>query len=157
MFLHQGLWYFLFILSQEVSIWCTPPKQESKPRNRKIKIKENGVLPRRWVKGVSRRRESLRWQLCTKKESVPTFIWADQKGLGRNFYIIFRFLNIWCVWIHWGKFSSMGFSRQGYWSGLPFPSPGDWPNPGIEPRSFESPSVTGRFFTSEPHGKPILS
>ena len=30
---------------------------------------------------------------------------------------------------------SMGFSRQGYWSGLPFPSPGDLPNPGIEPRS----------------------
>ena len=30
---------------------------------------------------------------------------------------------------------SMGFSRQKYWSGLPFPSPGDLPNPGIEPRS----------------------
>ena len=30
---------------------------------------------------------------------------------------------------------SMGLSRQGYWSGLPFPSPGDLPNPGIEPRS----------------------
>ena len=30
---------------------------------------------------------------------------------------------------------SMGFSRQGYWSGLPFPSPGDLPDPGIEPRS----------------------
>ena len=30
---------------------------------------------------------------------------------------------------------SMRFSRQGYWSGLPFPSPGDLPNPGIEPRS----------------------
>ena len=30
---------------------------------------------------------------------------------------------------------SMGFSRQGYWSGLPFPSPGDLPNPGIKPRS----------------------
>jgi len=29
----------------------------------------------------------------------------------------------------------MRFSRQGYWSGLPFPSPGDLPNPGIEPRS----------------------
>ena len=29
----------------------------------------------------------------------------------------------------------MGFSRQEYWSGLPFPSPGDFPNPGIEPRS----------------------
>ena len=31
--------------------------------------------------------------------------------------------------------SSMGFSRQEYWSGLPLPSPGDLPNPGIEPRS----------------------
>ena len=30
---------------------------------------------------------------------------------------------------------SMGFSRQEYWSGLPFPSPGDLPNPGVEPRS----------------------
>jgi len=30
---------------------------------------------------------------------------------------------------------SMGFSRQEYWSGLPFPSPGDLPNPGLEPRS----------------------
>ena len=30
---------------------------------------------------------------------------------------------------------SMGFSRQDYWSGLPFPSPGDLPDPGIEPRS----------------------
>ena len=30
---------------------------------------------------------------------------------------------------------SMGFSRQEYWSGLPFPSPGDLPNPGTEPRS----------------------
>ena len=42
---------------------------------------------------------------------------------------------------------SMGFSRQEYWSGLPFPSPGDLPNPGIEP---ESPSLPGRFFTAEP-------
>ena len=30
---------------------------------------------------------------------------------------------------------SVGFSRQGYWSGLPFPSPGDLPDPGIKPRS----------------------
>ena len=33
------------------------------------------------------------------------------------------------------RLQSMGFSRQEYWSGLPFPSPGDLPNPGIEPRS----------------------
>ena len=41
--------------------------------------------------------------------------------------------------------------RQENWSGLPFPSPGDLPNPGIEPTS---PALAGRFFTSEPPGKP---
>ena len=39
---------------------------------------------------------------------------------------------------------SMGFSRQKYWSGLPFPSPGDLPDPGIEPGS---PRIVGRRFT----------
>ena len=47
---------------------------------------------------------------------------------------------------------SMGFSRQEYWSGLPFPSPGDLPDPGTEPAS---PVLAGRFFTTEPPGKPI--
>ena len=36
---------------------------------------------------------------------------------------------------------SMGFSRQEYWSGLPFPSPGDLPDPGIEPRSPAAPAL----------------
>ena len=45
---------------------------------------------------------------------------------------------------------SMGFSRQEYWSGLPFPSPGDLPNPGIEPRS---PALEADTLTSEPPGK----
>ena len=43
---------------------------------------------------------------------------------------------------------SMGFSRQKYWSGVPFPLPGDLPNPGIEPASFTSPALAGRFFTT---------
>ena len=43
---------------------------------------------------------------------------------------------------------SMGFSRQEYWSGLPFPSPGDLPDPGIEPTSLASPALAGRFFTT---------
>ena len=37
---------------------------------------------------------------------------------------------------------SMGYPRQKYWSGLPFPSPGDFPNLGIEPRSFASQTVS---------------
>ena len=47
---------------------------------------------------------------------------------------------------------SMGFSRQEYWSGLPFPSPGDLPNPGLEP---ESPAFQADALTSEPPGKPF--
>ena len=49
---------------------------------------------------------------------------------------------------------SMGFSRQEYWSGFPFPSPGDLPDPGIEPRS---PALQADALTSEPPGKPNLS
>ena len=48
---------------------------------------------------------------------------------------------------------SMGFSKQEYLSGLPFPSPRDLPNPGIEARS---PVLTGVFFASEPAGKPMV-
>ena len=43
---------------------------------------------------------------------------------------------------------TMGFSRQEYWSGLPFPSPGDFPNPGIESRS---PALQADALPSEPH------
>ena len=43
---------------------------------------------------------------------------------------------------------SMEFSRQNYWSGLPCPSPGDLPNPGIELTSLTSPSLAGGFFTN---------
>ena len=46
---------------------------------------------------------------------------------------------------------SMGFLRQEYWSGLPFPSPGDLPDPGIKPGS---PAFQADALTSEPPGKP---
>ena len=46
---------------------------------------------------------------------------------------------------------SMGFSGQEYWSGLPFPSPGDLPDPGIEPGS---PALQADALSSEPPGKP---
>jgi len=45
----------------------------------------------------------------------------------------------------------MGFPRQAYWSRVPFPSTRDLPNAGIEPTS---PALAGRFFTTEPPGKP---
>ena len=48
---------------------------------------------------------------------------------------------------------SMGFSRQEYWSGLPFPSPGDLPDPGIEP---SSPALQADSLLSEPPGNPSI-
>ena len=49
---------------------------------------------------------------------------------------------------------SMGFSRQEYWSGLPFPSPGDLPDPGIKPRS---PALQADALPSEPPEKPKIN
>ena len=60
-----------------------------------------------------------------------------------------------CVWLFVTPWTiacqvplSMGFSRQESWNGLPYPSPGDLPNPGIEPMSLSSPALAGRFFTT---------
>ena len=50
----------------------------------------------------------------------------------------------------------MRFSRLEHWSGLPFPSPGDLPDSGIKLASLTSPALGGRFFTTEPPGKPIF-
>ena len=65
-----------------------------------------------------------------------------------------------CVWrfatprtVAYQAPQSMGFSRQEYWSGLPFPSPGDLPDPGIKPRS---PTLQGDALPSEPPGKIML-
>ena len=49
---------------------------------------------------------------------------------------------------------SMVFFRQEYWSELPFPFPGDLPDPGTEPIS---PALASKFFTNEPPGKPLES
>ena len=52
---------------------------------------------------------------------------------------------------------SMGFSKQEYWNGFPYPSPGELPDPGIE---LVSPALAGRFFSlvaAEPPGKPQLA
>ena len=63
------------------------------------------------------------------------------------------FVTIWIVAL---QALSVELSSQEYWSGLPFPTPGDHPDPGIESTSLVSPALAGRFFTSAPPGKPIF-
>ena len=75
--------------------------------------------------------------------------------------VLSRFFRVWLCATQWTLAHqaplSMEFSRQEYWSGLPFPSPGDLLDPGIEHVSLESPALAGGFFTTEPLGKPFVS
>ena len=51
---------------------------------------------------------------------------------------------------------SIGFFRQEYWGGLPFPPPGNLPDSGIETKSLISPALAGRSLPLEPPGKPFM-
>jgi len=51
---------------------------------------------------------------------------------------------------------SMEFSSQEFWNGLPFPNPGDLPNPRVEPTCPPSLALAGRFFTTKVPGKPSI-
>ena len=67
-----------------------------------------------------------------------------------------------CVWLFAALWTiahqaplSMGLSRQEYWSGLPFPSPGDLPDPGIEPEFLTSAALADRSFTTSASWKAL--
>ena len=105
-----------------------------------------------------------------KKTGISVFLWKVQ-GRRREGVSKMWLFGKWLVWrsleserkkeseslsrvqlfVAYQTSPSMGFSRQEYWSGLPFPSPGDLPHPGIEPGS---PALEADPLTSEPPGKP---
>ena len=75
----------------------------------------------------------------------------ERKRKVKSFSHVWLFATPWTV--AYQASLSMGFSRQEYWSGLPFPSPGYLPDPGIELRY---PALQAHALTSEPPGKPKL-
>ena len=84
------------------------------------------------------------WKLKGTSKCVSITKWSEVNSLSR----VQLFATSWTV-AHQAP-PSMGFSRQEYWSRLPFPSPGDLPHPGIEPGS---PAFQADALTSEPPGK----
>ena len=120
------------------------------------RLHHSGLLCSRSFITVKRDRESF-WHRHQKGvESVPLTILSKE--------VIYIFLiSLWsevkslsCVRLFVTPWSlpgspSMGFFRQEYWNGLPFPSPGDLPNPGIKPWS---PTLEADALTSEPPEKP---
>ena len=77
--------------------------------------------------------------------SSPLCMYVHAKSLSR----VRLFVTLWTV-AHQAPLS-LGFPREEYWSGLPFPSSGDLPNPGVKPASF---ALAGEFFTTELPEKP---
>ena len=71
---------------------------------------------------------------------------------GMNMCVLSHFSRLWLCATLWTvnlqSPLSMGFSRQEYWRGLPYPPPGNLPNPGIEPAYLKSPTLAGRFFAT---------
>ena len=73
----------------------------------------------------------------------------------QSFSYIQLFLTPWTI-VHQALLS-MGLSGQEYWSGLPFPPPGNLPDPGVEPLSPTSPALAGGFFNASHLGSPVIS
>ena len=91
--------------------------------------------------------------LCSPNPSL--FLFAQLCMHAQSLSYVRLFVTPWTV-AHQAPLS-MGFSRQEYWSGLPFPPPGDLPDSGIEPTSPVSPALAGRFFTTALPGKPFCT
>ena len=105
-----------------------------------------GYLPDPGIKPVS----STLAEKCFTVElpGKPLYMWFADVQLLNHAWLLGT---PWTV-IHQAPLS-MGFSRQEYWSGLLFPTPGDLPKLGIKPASLISPALAGRFFTSAPTRK----
>ena len=87
--------------------------------------------------------------LLLKAPGFPSLLEDKERKKVNSLSCVRFFATLWTV--AYQAPLSMGFSRQEYWSGMPFPSPGGLPDPGIEPRS---PELEADTLTSEPPGKP---
>ena len=102
--------------------------------------------------------KSILWD--SEKHPFPCCMLSWHPGLLFNMHAcvlshVRLFVTPWTV--AWQAPLSIGFSRQAYWSGLPFPPPGDLPDPGIKPTSLIYPSWAGIFLTTASPRKPLLN
>ena len=97
-------------------------------------------------------------QKKNRNYSEPLILSQFVRAVLENLYTLCVFSHVWLFATSWTVASqaplSLEFSRQEYWSGLPFTTPGDLPNPGIDLASFVSPSLVGRFLPLGHLGSP---
>ena len=103
------------------------------------------------------------WRIVVKQPPGALHLWGAlelyvpcpipfHKGCAQLFTHVWSFATPWVIACQAPL--SMGFSKQEYWSGLPFPAPGDLLDPEIKSKPLLSPVLAGAFFTTEPPGKP---
>ena len=90
--------------------------------------------------------KNFQWLPVSLSEKANPFVMAYVLCCAKMLSRVWLFATPWSV-DRQGPLS-MGFSRQEYWSGLPYPPPGNLPDPGIEPTALTSPALSGRFFTT---------
>ena len=101
------------------------------------------LIDRCWIHRHRKLEEKESWA-TGERPSVGTY-WICAWGMLNGFSHVQLFVTLWTVACRTPL--PVGFCRQEYWSGLPLPSPGDLPNPWIEPMFLKSPALAGGFFT----------
>ena len=87
-----------------------------------------------------------------KNREEKSHLWLKNCLCSQSLSCVQLFITLWTA-AHQAPLSMEFLSRQEYWNGLPFPSPEDLPNPGIEPVSFVSPALQADSLLAEPSGK----
>ena len=140
-----------------LELWVWPDYQQIEPRKTRLLLTVRLAAWVRWkekeMEGSWRQRKQ---NLCGRWLHWVTVMRGLWSMRGFVVIVVWSISRIWLFVPPWTVACqaplSMEFSRQEYWSGLPFPSPGDLHDPGIKPTS---PALTGRFFTTESPGKPM--
>ena len=121
-----------------------------RPRSQKQKHVTTCPLPPPWPQSRqgSAPQPQPHFHLCPAQPSMATnhLIWVSLARVLSRFSHVWLFVTLWTV--AYQALLSMGFSRQEYWSGLPFPAPGNLSDPVIKPASLVSPALAGRFFAT---------
>ena len=165
---HCGLVWVKWALAEEPVRWephlpqaevISDPLQSQRPRGRDCCVRAGLSMKEAVVGGQGLMRTS-RMSLALWRSPLQSLAWSiwgsgqsEHRSLsracwkGKSLSHVRLFATPWTI-------QCIEFSRPEYWSGLPFPSPGDLPNPGMEPRS---PALQADSLPAEPPGKPSAS